>query len=998
MSFRTNTDDSETTSSEDEIMLKPKSRKTIRVVSSDEESDEAEVFSPSTRRSLGIRRHTTYISSSDDDSLNSPSIIQEVESVTTESNIHDNSYDSEGSSDELCDNSDSQFKANYNTPKTAFERLSNKRSRLFSPNDSMRHLNKKLNPSNRSFQLVAHKEHTDVNADVSEDMSRISSEPEKESIEEDVGMRDSKKEGEKLEKCEDLHLQDTMNCLETHMNVSEPNSSQALIETSETVNNSQEIETSNKDTMNCLETHMNVSEPNSSQTVIETSETVNNSQEIETSNKEDMISKSSIILQKSVSLHTVVNPINDLESTKHYREIINDSYDDNSSVSMELKFNKYLQEVEDNYEIGAPTMCSSFYVKPKIENTQIESANVTALDSSLETIAEDDNLQSKADQSVLLVEQSKSSIIVVEESDQDSNDSSDKEVEEVKIISPPTTKYVTLEEFEKEKKKLDDMREKLRKIHNMISTLKLDTLEDNGKRILEAKEQLILDVRNHAEKIAKMFIVDKGSSEADMKVMGFENIDNIAPKTFGKQALDTFGTQKLLTVDTLKNLHGSLATCPDENTLAKQPVNVKVELMRHQLRALAWLIWRESQKPPGGILADDMGLGKTLTMISLVLYDKEHEISDEEDRESNDEEGSWIDKNKKKILPGGTLVICPASLLKQWELEVERRCRRNSLTVHLHHGAKRETVRPKYLAGQDMVITTYNIVSRDHIPPQGNIFNIKWKRIILDEAHIIRNDKAKSSAAVCDLLARKRWALTGTPIQNKEHDLYALLKFLRCRPFDDLAHWKRWVVNKTAGGQQRLNTILKSLLLRRTKAQLQIDGQLSSLPEKEIHSFDVTLDREEMMVYQKVLLYSQSLFADFLEQRAARNENHPFASSNKYNKQVYEKAHKKMSKILGGGSEEIKTFQILVLLCRLRQICSHCSLIFNMLDDDICANDSNENFEDTDILEKLNDLMLDDDAKDESQAEKNTGNIMSKNNPVFSKDRISSKSRSNIKM
>lgn len=64
-----------------------------------------------------------------------------------------------------------------------------------------------------------------------------------------------------------------------------------------------------------------------------------------------------------------------------------------------------------------------------------------------------------------------------------------------------------------------------------------------------------------------------------------------------------------------------------------------------------------------------------------------------------------------------------------------------------------------------------------------------------------------------------------------------------------------------------------------------------------------------------------------------------------------------------------------------------------MLDDDICANDSNENFEDTDILEKLNDLMLDDDAKDESQAEKNTGNIMSKNNPVFSKDRISSKVR-----
>lgn len=84
-----------------------------------------------------------------------------------------------------------------------------------------------------------------------------------------------------------------------------------------------------------------------------------------------------------------------------------------------------------------------------------------------------------------------------------------------------------------------------------------------------------------------------------------------------------------------------------------------------------------------------------------------------------------------------------------------------------------------------MVITTYSIVQNERAK-NGPIFQIKWRRIILDEAHTIRNPKAITSLACCELGAESRWALTGTPIHNKELDLYALIKYLRCAPFDDL--------------------------------------------------------------------------------------------------------------------------------------------------------------------------------------------------------------------
>lgn len=150
------------------------------------------------------------------------------------------------------------------------------------------------------------------------------------------------------------------------------------------------------------------------------------------------------------------------------------------------------------------------------------------------------------------------------------------------------------------------------------------------------------------------------------------------------------------------------------------------------------------------------------------------------------------------------------------------------------------------------------------------MFKIHWKRAILDEAHVIRNHKSQTCEAVCGLSASKRWVLTGTPVHNKEMDLFSLLKFLKCSPFDDVRVWKRWVDNKNFAGSERLATVMKSIMLRRTKQELQAKGQLEVLPDKAIETIEVKLDPDERVVYDKVMVFSRTLFAQFLTQRAEK--------------------------------------------------------------------------------------------------------------------------------
>lgn len=345
--------------------------------------------------------------------------------------------------------------------------------------------------------------------------------------------------------------------------------------------------------------------------------------------------------------------------------------------------------------------------------------------------------------------------------------------------------------------------------------------------------------------------------------------------------MQTHMVEKSLTQEALSSLHNALKTCPSEDTYAEDPKYLKVELMPHQKHGLAWMLWREQEKPSGGILADDMGLGKTLSMISLILKDAENKEKSDDDESSDDESPTWLNSKYSRMPRGGTLVVCPASLVAQWEHEIYKRVKRRALSVELYHGPKRES-KPRRLAQYDVIVTTYNLVSREsgvdtpanatRMKEKGPLFMVKWERIILDEAHMVRNHKSQMALGVCELVGKHRWCLTGTPIQNKELDLYALLKFLQCSPFDDLTVWKKWVDNKNAAGMQRLSTMMKSLMLRRTKQQLQEAGDLNCLPEKCAEKIDVHLDAEELVLYEKIALFSSNLFADFLAQRAEKQQ------------------------------------------------------------------------------------------------------------------------------
>ncbi|HYH50903.1 MAG TPA: DEAD/DEAH box helicase, partial [Acidimicrobiia bacterium] len=176
-------------------------------------------------------------------------------------------------------------------------------------------------------------------------------------------------------------------------------------------------------------------------------------------------------------------------------------------------------------------------------------------------------------------------------------------------------------------------------------------------------------------------------------------------------------------------------------------------LRPYQERGLAWL-WFLQRYGLGACLADDMGLGKTAQLLALLLAEREN--SSDGDR------------------PRATLLVCPMSLVGNWQRETERFA--PSLAVHVHHGTGRK-VGPSLVAAAekaDIVITTYSLLARD----QRYLAQIPWGRVALDEAQNVKNPLSLAGRAARSLPAAARAALTGTPVENRLLELWSLMDFL----------------------------------------------------------------------------------------------------------------------------------------------------------------------------------------------------------------------------
>ena len=256
----------------------------------------------------------------------------------------------------------------------------------------------------------------------------------------------------------------------------------------------------------------------------------------------------------------------------------------------------------------------------------------------------------------------------------------------------------------------------------------------------------------------------------------------------------------------------------------------------------------EREKPPevlGGILADMMGLGKTLLCLALILSTSDQSLTWAKTVPLN-KEVSVLQRSKT------TLLISPLSTVANWEEQVAAHIApEGPFSYYVYHGSNR-CQDPDELSEYDLIITTYSIVSselsgRGRKNGKSPLSETNFFRIILDEAHQIREQSTRQSQAVCNLSAQRRWAVTGTPVQNRLDDLGALIKFLRIQPYNERGGFAQFIMSpfKNADPEilPKLRLLVDTITLRRLKDRI-------DLPARHIVVTRLPFSDEEFELYQ----------------------------------------------------------------------------------------------------------------------------------------------------
>ena len=224
----------------------------------------------------------------------------------------------------------------------------------------------------------------------------------------------------------------------------------------------------------------------------------------------------------------------------------------------------------------------------------------------------------------------------------------------------------------------------------------------------------------------------------------------------------------------------------------------------------------------GGILADEMGLGKTLSILSLICDDTSIAAA----QEFASKKPAPLPQGSPLIQPvinsRATLLVCPLSTMTNWKEQIKEHfpTGRSALRWTRYHGTERYEMKAQDLANYDIVLTTYHIIAKDILDRKRPLPLINWFRIVLDEAHTIRNPTNQSKAA-CSMQGQRRWAVTGTPVQNRLEDLGALFNFIRLKPFDSNHGFNAFILHpfKNADPEvvPKLQLLVSTVTIRRTK-------------------------------------------------------------------------------------------------------------------------------------------------------------------------------------
>ena len=320
---------------------------------------------------------------------------------------------------------------------------------------------------------------------------------------------------------------------------------------------------------------------------------------------------------------------------------------------------------------------------------------------------------------------------------------------------------------------------------------------------------------------AAQSVLDRSNEQLDLSVEDALRLSTGDTKTLAKLPVVKFEPTGMLA--------GLLDNLSDDKSV--EPVNnikdFKGKLRPYQAKGVGWLSFLETWGL-GACLADDMGLGKTIQLIAFLLNLKQ-----------------------QKLLKKPTLLVCPTSVINNWEREVRKFAPK--LKAMIHHGNQREQGKAfaKTAKSKQLVITSYSLVHRD----QKTLSTIDWQGIVLDEAQNIKNPSAKQSQAVREIPAGFRIALTGTPVENRLTELWSILDFLNPGFLGNRNFFqKRFAAPIEKYGDRESLNILRSLtqpfILRRLKTDKNI---IQDLPDKQEMNVFCGLSAEQAELYQQLV-------------------------------------------------------------------------------------------------------------------------------------------------